>query len=626
MEKSIIAYIEQLYKELDTIKINENITQEEQLQKQQAFLQELIDDLSKNVDNIYYLKIDSVLPLIYQKYELANIKEQFRLIKLVLDAKLNKHFTVKLTNEQTLLIQEFLNLIREHNQELHTQLEDLKTKKNKDLARKSSIEDQIIDLEILIEKIQDPQNIEELTAEEFLRVYSTVLKNPNLSYQEQKQFLLDWQSYNEDRRTNKKKESKRASLEELIELYQKYQVEKVIPYLKKHQEEILCRANSHEVEEILKYLQEEDIVHHKPNLLSRFEAINLLVITTFGTLNSVKERYEELAKEGKMANVFFNTPSIWIRNLPVSRKRKMEQTKKSKKNENKSTLLTTIAHKVSFEELVENEKYLQSLGFDVSLDLGHNVATLKTNSLRLKENIGILKKYDILHLDQVKHFAISTLTFSDLATKCDQAIELGLLNPLEESAFPGANNIKKYPSNLIKISEEKICALLYKLKNELPVDEYYHTILSEKNNRYLKRDFMVNGYQDMVGNKPITEFKQENFASLEDEIPLFKEFEEYIANNFGVNFNPQILQDPLIINLETNHHIVDKNFHYVFGTIVISRLKVLRIYSILKEQFPTHLEDALLYAITYQSYLSKNSLEKLKTAIQNKKGVIYGLS
>ena len=137
---------------------------------------------------------------------------------------------------------------------------------------------------------------------------------------------------------------------------------------------------------------------------------------------------------------------------------------------------------------------------------------------------------------------------------------------------------------------------------------------------------MVNGYQDMVGNKPITEFKQENFASLEDEIPLFKEFEEYIANNFSVNFNPQILQDPLIINLETNHHIVDKNFHYVFGTIVISRFKVLRIYSILKEQFPTHLEDALLYAITYQSYLSKNSLEKIKTAIQNKKGVIYGLS
>ena len=99
MEKSIIAYIEQLYKELDTIKINENITQEEQLQKQQAFLQELIDDLSKNVDNIYYLKIDSVLPLIYQKYELANIKEQFRLIKLVLDAKLNKYFTMELTNE-----------------------------------------------------------------------------------------------------------------------------------------------------------------------------------------------------------------------------------------------------------------------------------------------------------------------------------------------------------------------------------------------------------------------------------------------------------------------------------------------------------------------------------------------
>ena len=71
----------------------------------------------------------------------------------------------------------------------------------------------------------------------------------------------------------------------------------------------------------------------------------------------------------------------------------------------------------------------------------------------------------------------------------------------------------------------------------------------------------------------------------------------------------------------------DHDFRYVFGNVVVSRFKVLRIYSVLKKQENIDLEEALLFAITYNSLFSEQSLQAILSQKKKKKGeVTYGIS
>ena len=244
------------------------------------------------------------------------------------------------------------------------------------------------------------------------------------------------------------------------------------------------------------------------------------------------------------------------------------------------------------------------------------------SNYRLHENIDILTKYGILNLDNTENFPVSTLSFSDLVTKCDWAIEVGWLNPLEKKF---GNYIKNYPSKLqVKID---FFAVLYKLKNEMSSDEYYRTVFSE--NGKLNTAFYQNGYRQILQGKNFSDFLGDTFVDFAhcSYLPNYSSFEQIIVQNFQLDYDLSILNDPLIKKLETYHHVNDHDFQYVFGNVVVSRFKVLRIYSVLKKQENIDLEEALLFAITYNSLFSEQSLQAILSQLGMKKGeVTYGIS
>ena len=170
-------------------------------------------------------------------------------------------------------------------------------------------------------------------------------------------------------------------------------------------------------------------------------------------------------------------------------------------------------------------------------------------------------------------------------------------------------------------------AVLYKLKNEMSSDEYYRTVFSE--NGKLNTAFYQNGYRQILQGKNFSDFLGDTFVDFAhcSYLPNYSSFEQIIVQNFQPDYDSSILNDPLIKKLETYHHVNDHDFQYVFGNVVVSRFKVLRIYSVLKKQENIDLEEALLFAITYNSLLSEQSLQVILSQLGMKKGeVTYGIS
>ena len=54
------------------------------------------------------------------------------------------------------------------------------------------------------------------------------------------------------------------------------------------------------------------------NILRRFAFSDLLTITLYGTLDSVKNRYEILENDDKLYPIFFDTAFVWINNVSSS--------------------------------------------------------------------------------------------------------------------------------------------------------------------------------------------------------------------------------------------------------------------------------------------------------------------
>ncbi len=623
MEEVIRIHLESLYKESDTFTLEEDLERIKEKHKELDILKEFIDDLEKSLENIAYLKIESILPSMFSSLEIMHIKETVRLIRLVLQAKNEKKFPVELSNEQKEFLENLLLKIKEQKNSMEQQLITFENKLKMDCEQKDVLADKIIDLSILLEKILDPNDLDFLNQDDFLVFYECVL-DEEIPYEKRKAALVAWKNYNDKHNLSDKKIIEKVDMASVRECFSEYGLLDVMDkYLNKYESEIVYRADIANIRSILKYLKEEDPVHNKPNLLPRFEPMDLLTICIYGTLSSVQARFEKMLEKNEFFDIYFETPSIWIRNLFRKKKGKTVFSNSSRTSGNAGSTLGKVAHLISLDEMEENERFLQGLGFDVSIRSSKNVAAIKTPNYKLKENLRILEQYKIFDPQDISHFPVSTLTFSDLALKCDNLIEVGLLNSLDGNI----NYINNYPSRLQMNSS--FLALLYKLKNEMGRDEYYQTIFSEKRLNTLNSDFYRTGFKKYAGKADLQDFVTTNFVdfSCESEMLHYDLFKELVTKNFELEIDSSIFQDDLIQKLENFHRVNGDDYHYVFGSVSISRLKVLRIYSILKGKNVSFLQEALLFAITYNSFLNKESYQLILDQLGFKKGgLTNGLS
>lgn len=111
------------------------------------------------------------------------------------------------------------------------------------------------------------------------------------------------------------------------------------------------------------------------------------------------------------------------------------------------------------------------------------------------------------------------------------------------------------------------------------------------------------------------EHKKEATNTIDINIHNKDKFDKIISNRKDIEINNSIFNNPYIVSI--NKYIDGDNaLIYNFDGVIISRLKVLRIYNKLVKNGIKDSTDSLIYAITYNSILSQISYEKIINCVK----------
>lgn len=597
-----------LYKKYNSIR-NKILKRENKLnndKNEYHYLYEFLSYAYQDIGNIRNYDLDFINEILLSRgIEIIN-SEDLRLIKITLLGKYDKGLDIDLSTEQKeklnnylKKINSFINKLKKIFEETNTEIIELKVKLDE-------LEDKYLELEDIYDRINNPKNNDILTENDFQLIYSLMDELP--SYEEKKNVLLEFRQYNLDRINNVSKEkNSKVNIDDVKKLFESYKCARVVKYIDKNREEVSNNANIDNMKEILEYMSYEGFIYS-------FEPASLLSICIYGSLDSVKERYEELSNNNNLEKLFFDVPSVWVDNISKTRKKKRTPTTIIDKQNNGDVSLSSLAHSISYEEILENEKFLKSKGFNISIENRENIKTLKTPHYKILENYEIYSIYGFFDVLDKSDFPASAFAFSSVKEKCDKLIELGLLNGPKNKDDAYSNYTKHYPT-IISALKNEIYMILYLLKSNVSIDEYYETIFSSHRFGTLSGDLTRNelGYK-LNSSLEVDQFENANFINKDKEIESSNDYENAILNSDNISYSSDILLDPLIKNLEDNYRVDDNEFIYNINGVIISRLKVLRNYSILNEN-NLNVNEALLYSIIRGSYLNGKAFDKIKSCI-----------
>lgn len=632
LEKAIETKIKKLYKDnrkcnSSLLRCNINIEEAEGDYLVAGGLIEFVGDDITNIRNYDLEALSEIVSLLgkyNKKKDISLLYDKLNVIIIVLRGIYDKKLPIKLTQEQEELLNTFLADVGA----LLSKCEELINKETvKKIDAQNGLkenDDLIILLEVLLDKVRDPDNLDLITEDEFNLIYSSVVEGKGSSYEEKRDVLLGVKKYNTDLLMGKTKTMSLVSVEEVKSLFEKYGFKRCFNAIDKNKTEVCSKTNLENMEEVLLCLNEID---KEEKFSSRFSSSSILVLCLYGNAECIRNRYEELSKKGELHDIFFDTPSVWIDNVSKSRRARNGHGGNDSKTVNPTSLSYT-AHSISYEEILENIKFLNSIGIVCSLeDMNDCVKAIKTPNYRLVDNYEIYDEYGFFEGRDPSELGSTAYALSSVREKCDRFIELGLLNGEYDKNAPSecASYVKNYP-NIITSLNNSLYPLLYKLKKDNNLLDYYDYIFSSRRVGTLSGEFTKNklGFK-LDTEEEVSKFVKDNFVDYEDEIPN-KILYDGVANIDAVP-SEDIMSLPDIVFLENNFRVGSNPYVYMFGNQAISRPKVLRIYGNLFAH-GYNLDDTLMYAICYGTYMDEVTFAKVAQMVgfNRSEGVKYGLS
>ena len=415
----------------------------------------LLNVLLGKIDSSFKLNIDSVCSLLLE-YGYGNIKNNLNNIIVTLNA-IKNGLPVELTHEQK--------------NELNTYKIIINSGKNE----YDVLAEKYLSIECLIEKIKDPDNLDLLDENDFQIVYDIVSSSDDLSFNTRSQMLIQFKEYNEKRANKETKEGKIIPFEDIVKFFKDNGLsEGFIKNSKKHKNEIEKKINLTNALEIIEYLKSVKI--KSLSLIDYFSNPTLLTLLVYGNKETIMQRYEQLSMDGKLYQIFFDTSSVWMKTL---NKGESKTNRKSSTHTPGSADVGTLKYDsqiISYDDMIENERFLKSKGFPVSLNESINYKILKTNPNKLKSNYEIYRKYGFFEV--AKKTPPSMLGACRLLERCDLCVELGILNGVDTNERE-CNLIKYSPTRLVN-SPKGFFQYLAKLKLNSRPHEYYGIICSNK--------------------------------------------------------------------------------------------------------------------------------------------------
>ena len=569
------------------------------------FLEEAIyDENIRNTDTSY------ITDLLVQHHFLddSSVESELRTIKLLLKGIHDKKLKISLSNEQNEILKNYINSVSL----LATELKEKKSsllEEHKSVSEElSDLEEEIINLELLIEKITDVMD-ESLLTEEDLEIIKLISEDKSIDVSTRKNVLIKFIEYNNDRKSGKSKVHK-VNVEDVINCFIEYDRD-MRSTIKKYIDEVEASADIKNIRDILIYMSSVSIIN-------KFSNADLLSICLYGNIDSVKETYEEISKIDNNS-IYYDVASVWVDNVS-SRKIKKKKYYGQERGEKQKISLHNVAHQISKEEMNKNMDYLTKEGFVYDPNEPGARKALTTDNYRLTEAVNALKMYGLVDEDNVSDFRIWLLAEPQLLEKIDRFVELGLLGG-HNGHEDYANYLKRYPAKLHNI-EYPVYMMMYKIKQTYPNDSYYETISSSKKGQ-LSGNLNGGKLGDVLDSPhKIEEYKIENFANYVDYIRNYQMYEDIIDSNYNVQIDNDIFNLEEIKSLEQNNRVDDNPYVYVFDGLVISRIKVLRNYSLIHDGE----KDSLMASIVKGSFLTSESIDKIAQSINYTLGGNDGLS
>ncbi len=565
-----------------------------------------VDDLNKNLSSIRFIdsRIVSNILVKYGYYDSYNeIEDKLNSIKVILRGKYDSNLTkLNLTEEQTTFLKEYLENVNKCLERValkhDSENNDIKSiKSNSEL-----LEDKILSLEVLREKLLDINNNDLLTEEDYELILE-LSKDESISIEQRKLMLIKFIEYNNDRANHLPKKIDKIDLDEIKQLFESYGINgRISKRIDEYSDEIKEKANINNIRNTLDFLKEK-------NLLDKFNISDLLVICLFANMESLNYGYSEYISDGIDKYLCLTTPSIWIPNIKKSNRKRTKSQKMSVQGGNRVTL-ESAAHLISCDEIKENIKFLDEHGFVYDVE-DSSAKTIKMPHYKLVEAYKSLRMYGLLKDENIKNFKVYLLSEPALNEKLDKLVEVGLLNGPEDGPEDYTNYIKRFPAKIHNISVPNYIALYYQRAHS-GRSEYYATVASKRSGQLAGEVSKYNLGLKLDTEEEQKEFVDNNFVSLPSIIPNYDLYEDIMFSSYESGIDDSVLALDVIKQLEDNYRVSD--YIYMFNDQIISRIKVLRTYSILLNNNANH-EDALMYSICNSSYLDEQTVDAIRESI-----------
>lgn len=268
---------------------------------------------------------------------------------------------------------------------------------------------------------------------------------------------------------------------------------------------------------------------------------------------------------------------------------------------NNISLLTTNPKK-----LKNLASKLEKIGADIDdiLCKCPNIFTAK-----IEKNLKILKMYgfDLESFFADESFSYSVLCSANLDAKLDQFIEVGLNDYIHENSSKEASALK---SLIVK-------RVYYAYKNNLSVWSTYSNV--EKKPDKTSEENLKELYPAELISSPLPEIthteNQEYNNAINKSETVISDFEiEKIKSTYPVM---ELIDEGYRAAIYTNapKGLLKRKTELVFGTQIISRPKVFKVFKILMDLKKSE-KEALLYAITYNTLLEPHEYDFIKEAVE----------
>ena len=430
-----------------------------------------------------------------------------------------------------------------------------------------------------------------------------------------------------------------------------------IDLLEKYQDEICTRIDLVNARGILEFFKEN-------KLIDKFSVIAILQIVLYGRFDYIKNFYFEkvLPKEKDIRELYFedSLSCVWINEKSTDRRRNTT-IKKSNVKENNKSLYSNI-HEVCDDDVWENIRILkenESILHD-KYDLSNidYLWVITKPTWLIKKNISLFKIFNI------RDIKLTALVQNDLEDKIHFIIELGLLNTPRNYMFreiernvPRYNdfmlNGKKkddYNGNILNYYERNTSEIgktpyieyiywFYKMQRsgkEAFYQEFFSSfragtrnktdfydnndlrIIKDKDEfeRMISNNFVTNYYDALIPNYDVYDEVIREYNSSQKGDIVIPYFDSNILNDEKLNkLEDCMAKDIFAIDDKVNK--IDNLYVYLFDKTIISRYKVLRNLSILKNKYGYLNDDMILTSVVRGSYINKDTFDIINDKIKN---------